>query len=74
MTALACVTLLVSGAGSPQLVGDSCTRSRNRRCCSCENCCNCSSETARHTAVKPSCMDQAVQLSPATTLHSVKSP
>ncbi len=74
MTALACVTLLVSGAGSPQLAGDRCARSRNRRCGPCENYCNCSSETVQYTEVRPSSMDQAVPLSPATTLHSVKSP
>lgn len=74
MTALACVALWVSGAGSPQLVGDSCARSRNRRCCPCENCCNCSSETEQHTAVTHSRIDRAAQLQATTTLHTVKSP
>lgn len=74
MTALACVTLLVSGAGSPWLDGDNCARLRNRRCCPCENYCRCSSETVQYTAVTPSRMDQAGQLPSSATLRSVKSP
>lgn len=74
MTALACAHLLVSGAGSPQLIGDSCARSRKRQCCPCENCCNCSSETVLHTPVRPSSLDQAAQSQPTTTLQAVKSP
>lgn len=74
MNALACETLLVSGAGSPQLVRDSCARARNSRCCTCENCCSCSSETEQHTAVRPTSLDQAVRLSPTRALNSVKSP
>ena len=74
MTALACVTLLVSGAGSPGLAEVSYARLGNLPCRYCGNCCSCSSDPAQHTALTPLRMDQAAQLPHPTTLRTVKSP
>jgi len=74
MTALACASLLVSGAGSPRLAGNSCARIGNPPCWTRKNCCSCSSETARHSAVTTPLRDQAAQMPLPATLRTVKSP